>query len=125
MGFVRRREAEWSWDGVAPREYASGAERHVLVGRDDGATQVELRYFAIPAGAASNLEHHPHEHAILILHGRAEIQLGDRVETAGPGDAVFVAADEVHQLRVLGDAPLGFLCTALANRAPRPPDPSP
>jgi quercetin dioxygenase-like cupin family protein len=120
MGLVRRRGEGWSWEGVSPREYASGAERQVLVGRDDGATQVELRYFSIPPGSASNLEHHPHEHAILILHGRAEVQLGDHVATAGPGDAVFVAADEVHQLRVLGDEPLGFVCTALVDRSPRP-----
>lgn len=81
---------------------------------------MELRYFSIPPGAASNLEHHPHEHAILILHGRAEVQLGDAVEVAGPGDAVFVASEEVHQLRVVGDEPLGFMCTALVNRSPRP-----
>jgi len=121
MGLVRRRAAGWSWDGVEPRGYASGAERHVLVGREDGATQVELRYFSIPPGSASSLEHHPHEHAILILHGRAEVRLGEAVELAGPGDAVFVASGEVHQLRVVGDEPLGFLCTAIASRSPRPP----
>lgn len=120
MGFVRKRGDGWSWDGVAPRDYASGAERHVLVGTADGATQVELRYFSIPAGAASNLEHHPHEHAILILHGTADVLLGTVTEPAGPGDVVFVAADEVHQLTVTGEGPLGFLCTALADRAPRP-----
>ncbi len=121
MGFVRRRTGTWSWDGVDPRDYASGAARHVLVGKDDGATQVELRYFSIPAGSASNLEAHAHEHAILILHGRAEVRIGDDVAPAGPGDAVFVGADEVHQLVVAGDEPLGFLCTAPANRAGPPP----
>lgn len=120
MGLVRRRTEEWAWEGVEARDYASGARRHVLVGRDDGATQVELRYFSIPAGQASNLEQHPHEHAILILHGRADVQLGDELIAAGPGDAVFVAAEEVHQLRVVGDEPLGFMCTALVNRTPRP-----
>jgi quercetin dioxygenase-like cupin family protein len=116
MGLVRRRGDGWSWDGVVPREYASGAERHVLVGPADGASQVELRYFRIPAGGASAFEHHPHEHAILVLHGRAEVTLGERVEEVGPGDAVFVASNEPHQLRTLGDEPLGFMCTALADR---------
>ena len=32
------------------------------------------------------------------------------------GDAVFVASREVHQLTALGDEPLGFLCTARADR---------
>jgi quercetin dioxygenase-like cupin family protein len=120
MGFVRHRDAKGAWKGVAPREYTSGAVRQVLVGRDDGATQVELRHFTIPVGGASALEHHPHEHAIMILHGHVEVRLGDTLTDAGPGDVVFVSADEVHQLRTLGDQPLEFLCTALANRTPPP-----
>jgi quercetin dioxygenase-like cupin family protein len=121
VGFVRHRADEDTWDGVVPRDYASGAQRRVLVGRDDGATQVELRYFTIPVGAASNLEHHAHEHAIFVERGRAEVLLGETVSHAGPGDVIFVAADEVHQLRSVGDEPLGFLCTALANRTGPPP----
>jgi quercetin dioxygenase-like cupin family protein len=120
MGFVRRRAQGWEWDGVTPREYGTGARRHVLVGPADGATQVELRYFSIPPGQASNLESHAHEHAILILHGRARVRLGDAVHEAGPGDAVFVGADEIHQLVVDGDEPLGFMCTALVGRAGPP-----
>ena len=116
MGHVRRRGEGWTWEGVEPRHYGSGAERHVLVGEADGATQVELRYFRIPAGGASNLESHPHEHAILVLHGRAEVLIGEEVHEVGPGDAVFVAADEVHQLRASRDEPLGFACTAIAGR---------
>ena len=54
----------------------------------------------------------------MILHGGAEVRLGDTLTDAGPGDVVFVSADEVHQLRTLGDEPLEFLCTALANRTP-------
>ena len=120
MGLVRRKSEGWTWEGVQAREYTSGAERHTLIGASVGARDVELRYFRIPAGGASALESHPHEHAILILHGRAEALLGDHTEAAGPGDAVFVASGEVHQLRALGDEPLGFICTALVNRGPRP-----
>ncbi len=117
MGFVRHRDAHGAWDGVAARQYTSGATRQILVGRDDGATQVELRYFTIPVGGASALEQHPHEHAIMVLHGRTEVRLGDTLTEAGSGDVVFVSANEVHQLRTVGDTPLEFLCTALADRA--------
>ena len=116
VGLVRRRGSGWSWDGVDPRRYAEGAERHVLVSAADGAADVELRYFRIPAGGASALERHPHEHAILVLHGRAEVLLGDDVHLVGEGDAVFVASEELHQLRAVGDDALGFLCTALVAR---------
>jgi quercetin dioxygenase-like cupin family protein len=119
MGVVRRRGEGWTWAGVPARPYADGAERHVLVGGEDGARQIELRYFRIPPGGASARERHAHEHAVLILHGRAAVRLGGDVHEAGPGDAVFVAAHEEHELAALGDEPLGFLC-AVAFRAREP-----
>lgn len=116
MGLVRRSSGEGEWEGVTPREYASGAERHTLIGPDEGARDVELRYFRIPAGGASALESHAHEHAILILHGRGEALLGEEIAEVGPGDAVFVASREPHRLSAAGGEPLGFLCTALVER---------
>lgn len=116
MGRVRRSAGGWTWDGVVPREYEGGAERHILVGADDGARQVELRYFRIPAGGASVRERHPHEHAVMVLHGRAEAQIGEEVHAVGPGDVVFVGSNEMHQFRACPDEPLGFLCTALVAR---------
>lgn len=116
MGLVRHRRADGGWEGVTPRRYPAGAERHTLIGAEEGAGEVELRYFRIPAGASSARERHAHEHAILVLEGRARVLLGDREHDAGPGDAVFVASDEEHRLTAVGDAPLGFLCTALVRR---------
>jgi quercetin dioxygenase-like cupin family protein len=116
VGLVRRRGSGWTWDGVAPRRYEAGAERHVLVSSADGAGDVELRYFRIPAGGASALERHAHEHAILVLHGRGEVLLGDAVHVVGEGDAVFVESEELHQLRAVDEEPLGFLCTAPVAR---------
>lgn len=124
MGFVRHRDADGTWEGVAPRDYTSGAVRQVLIGREHGATQVELRYFTIPVDGASTLERHPHEHAIMVLRGRAEVRLDTTHTEVGPGDVIFVAADEVHQLRTIGDEPLGFFCTALADRTARPQPPT-
>ena len=116
VGLIRRRGDGWTWEGVSPRSYASGAERHTLVSGGDGARDVEMRFFRIPAGGASALEAHPHEHTILILHGRAEVLLGEEIHAAAEGDAVWVASGEPHQLRAVGDDALGFLCTALVDR---------
>jgi quercetin dioxygenase-like cupin family protein len=88
----------------------------VLAGAADGATQVELRVFRLPPGASSALERHAHEHAVLILEGRATVLLDGTPHTVGPGDHVFIGAWEEHRLTALGDAPLVFACTAPAGR---------
>jgi quercetin dioxygenase-like cupin family protein len=115
MSTVKRRTGE-GWDAVAPRAYASGAERHVLVGRRDGARQTELRYFRLPAGTSSSLERHAHEHAIVIAEGRGEVLLGSRREPVSAGDIVFVSAAELHRLSAAPHHPLSFFCTAPATR---------
>ena len=115
MGHVRRRSGH-GWEGVPAEAYASGAQRHVLAGRADGARQTELRFFRLPAGGASRRERHAHEHTIVIAEGHGEVLLGPRVEAVAAGDAVFVAAAELHQLRASPEAALGFFCTAPADR---------
>ncbi len=115
MGHVRRRAGE-GWDGVVPKAYGNGAERHVLASAADGATQVELRVFRLPAGTASARERHAHEHAILVLEGRARVLLGAVEHEVGPGDHVFVSAWEEHRLTALGEGTLVFACTAPVTR---------
>jgi quercetin dioxygenase-like cupin family protein len=119
MGHVRRREGD-GWEGVEPRRYAGGAERHVLAGAADGARQVELRVFRLPPGAGSTLERHAHEHALLILEGHGAVLLDGREHSLAPGDHVFVGAWEEHRLRAGPGGPLVFACTAPVDRAPSP-----
>ena len=115
MGHVRRRRGD-GWEDVAPKAYGNGAERHVLASSADGATQVELRVFRLPPGTSSARERHAHEHAILLLEGRARVLLGDTEHEVVAGDHVFVAAWEEHRLTVVGDGTLVFACTAPVNR---------
>lgn len=116
MGHVRRADGAGGWEGCAPRPYADGALCHVLAGAADGATQVELRVFDIPAGGSSTRDRHAHEHAVLVLSGRARLMLDEAVHELGPGDHAFVGAWQVHQLTVLGSEALRFVCTAPALR---------
>jgi mannose-6-phosphate isomerase-like protein (cupin superfamily) len=56
------------------------------------------------------LEQHAHDHGVMILHGRACVRLGELEVEVGPRDIVYISPYEVHQLRPVGDEPLGFLC---------------
>lgn len=129
MGVVHRRvrgadAPTWDYETVAVKEYTSGnatpgSTRRILIGQDEGADDFIVRYFTIPVGGHSALESHPHQHGVVIVHGRARVLLGEEWTEVGPGDAVFIGSNEVHQLRTLGDQPLGFICV-ISSRAKRP-----
>jgi quercetin dioxygenase-like cupin family protein len=109
--------APHSWHGVAVQEYKPSAEHHfgvlrsVLVGDYGEQTRFQLRYFEIAPTGFTTLEHHRHEHAVVVLRGRGEVYLNDRWHEVGFGDTVYVAPDEVHQLRNMSATEaFGFLC---------------
>lgn len=104
----------YTWEGVEPlvihTDVVEHVLKHVLVGPDDDAPNFVIRYFHVPVGDKTFYDQHPHEHGMVILHGKAKIQIKDDFYELGPLDAVFVSGDDIHQLTNIGDTPLGFLC---------------
>jgi quercetin dioxygenase-like cupin family protein len=116
-------ESGHRWLGVPVVEYKEAADHHcgvtrsVLVGNGGEKTAFHVRYFEVQPGGFSTLERHAHEHVVIVLRGQGEVRLGDAVHALGFGDTVYVAPNEVHQLRNVSDAePFGFLCLVDAER---------
>lgn len=109
------------WDGVSPIVYKEeGASwrdvvRHPLVGGPEG-TPFHVRYFEVEPGGYTSHERHEHQHVVIALRGAGEVRLGDRWRPVRFGDVVFVASNDPHQLRAVGDEPFGFLCIVSADR---------
>lgn len=105
---------EFHWDGVKPLEINTdivhGVMKHVLVGPDDGAPNFIIRYFNVPVGEMTFYDQHPHEHGIVILHGKARVQINDDFYELEPLSSIFISGNDIHQLTNIGDKPLGFLC---------------
>ncbi len=122
MSIIRRfngKENDYSWEGVDVKRYSEefdGVTKQVPVGPEEGSNNFHLRYFRLEPGKHSNQEFHPHEHGVIILHGRARVQLKDEYFEVGPKDAVFISGNDMHQFVVLGDEPLGFLCVVVGGR---------
>jgi quercetin dioxygenase-like cupin family protein len=119
MGVIHRQAATsdgtWDYTTVAVKEYSSGnasagATRRILVGQAEGAEDFIIRYFTLPPGGHSAHEQHAHQHGVVVVHGRGRVLLGEEWAEIGPGDAVFIAPSELHQLQAEDDAPLGFIC---------------
>ena len=121
MSIIRRfngKENDLGWEGVAIRRYNEefeGVTRQVFVGPEEGSNHFHMRYFRLEPGTHSNKESHPHEHGVLIMHGRARVQLKDEFFEVGPNDAVYISGNDLHQFVVLGDEPLGFLCVVISH----------
>jgi quercetin dioxygenase-like cupin family protein len=104
----------YEWEDIKPEKYGGnelvGVVKHVLVGREDGAPNFVVRYFRIEPGGHSRLEKHPHDHGVVILHGKAKVQLNDEFLELEPLDVVYVGGNDLHQFSNIGDNALGFLC---------------
>ncbi len=115
MGVVHRRKlGGWDWEGVPVVPYTGPDDvcgsRRVLIGPRERAPYFVIRYFELPPGCRSSLDRHPHDHGVVVLRGRAQVQLGEERFEVGPGDVIYIAPHEVHQFVNIGEEPFGFLC---------------
>jgi mannose-6-phosphate isomerase-like protein (cupin superfamily) len=54
--------------------------------------------------------HNATEEIYYILEGTGEMQIGEELRRAGPGDAIAIPPGMVHTIRNVGDVTLRFLC---------------
>jgi quercetin dioxygenase-like cupin family protein len=121
MGVIHRKVdqgAGWQWDSVKVENYVSNnATKQVLIGKQDGAHNFEVRYFTIPPRGFSSLDQHQHDHGVMIMQGKARVMLGEHFEEVNVGDVVYIPGMEKHQFENLTDEPFTFLCII----PPKPP----
>jgi quercetin dioxygenase-like cupin family protein len=119
MGVIHKQSSDanlpiWSYPTVPLSRYSSdasaGITKQVLVGIGEGAAEFIIRYFTIPPGGKSAFDQHRHQHGVVITHGTGRVLLGEKWHDLGTGDAVFIDADETHQLEATGNGQLGFIC---------------
>jgi quercetin dioxygenase-like cupin family protein len=114
--------APHAWEGVPIQDYKAAAAHHcgvlrsVLVGGSGEQTRFHLRYFEVTPGGFTTLEHHQHEHVVIVLRGAGKARLGDAEHDLALGDVLYVAPHEVHQLTNPTAEPFGFLCLVDAER---------
>jgi quercetin dioxygenase-like cupin family protein len=103
----------YQWEGVPVRKYNDefeGVTKQVVIGPDDRAPHFVIRYFHLEPGTHSNLEHHPHDHGVVVMHGKARVQINEEFYEVGPLDAIYISGGDLHQFTVMGNEPLGFMC---------------
>lgn len=86
------------------------------VDRKRGFNNFHIRYFHLEPGKHSNKEFHPHEHGVIIMHGRARVQLKDEFFEVGPKDAIFISGNDLHQFVVLEMSRSVSWCVVVGGR---------
>jgi ribulose-bisphosphate carboxylase large chain len=128
---VIRNNGDFTWKGItlepykATTEFWKGITRTELSGKRGESQNFHLRYFEIQPGGYSTLEKHQHEHVVVPIRGRGEVQFGCFIYEVGMGDVVYVAPSDPHQFRnsESNTEPFGFLCIVNAERdEPQPVD---
>jgi quercetin dioxygenase-like cupin family protein len=94
---------------VLSKQGAEKVQVKYLIHKGAGAEKFTLRYFSVAKGGHTPLDQHLGEHEVFVMKGRAQLKGIDWERTVGPGDAVFIASNEVHQFSNTGNEPFEFL----------------
>ena len=121
---VIRHAGNFEWQDVpleaykATTEFWRGITRRELSGKRGESQCFHVRYFEIAPGGFSSMEKHQHEHVVIPIRGRGEVQSASYIYRVGFGDVVYIAPGDTHQFRNADNAaePFGFLCIVNAQR---------
>lgn len=97
---------------TVPREKVPAGKntyRQILIGPDE-APHFAMRRFIIEPGGEVPSHTNSVEHEQLVLNGRAEVGIGDKILEVKKNDVVFIPALVPHWYRALGEEPFEFLC---------------
>lgn len=108
----------YQWEDVKIRAYEGdfeGVTKQVPIGPDENSNNFHIRYFRLEPGKKSNKESHPHEHGVIVMHGKAKVQINQDFFELNPKDTVFISSNDLHQFTALGNEPLGFICVVVSH----------
>ncbi|NIM46098.1 MAG: cupin domain-containing protein [Nitrososphaeria archaeon] len=69
-----------------------------------------LRYFVIKPEGFMPKHKHPWEQEVIMTKGRVLVTSAGTKREVGPGDVVYIPADEEHEFKNVGEEPVEFYC---------------
>lgn len=90
----------------------NGMTARFALTRDDGMPRYALRIMEFGPGGHTSLHAHAEEHEFYFIDGSPAIVDGSGRETRlAPGDVVYTAPHELHQIRNVGPSTMRMVCT--------------
>ncbi len=102
---------------ISPQEVSTykpknhiGTVNRRLVGRDNGAKNLEIILGVVDKGPGALPHVHPQlEQVCYMLEGRARVEVGGYCREIGPGECCFFPANEPHLIVVVSEKPAKVL----------------
>jgi quercetin dioxygenase-like cupin family protein len=104
--FVRRRD-DVTYEAV---DAADGMRKGVLVGEEDGASNLAIRRFVLSPGASVPRHTNEIEHEQYVLEGGYTVGIGEEEYEVEAGDSLFIPAGTVHWYRNDRSEQGSFVC---------------
>jgi len=95
-------------------EGIQNVSRKILIGPEDGSSNIIMRYFKVLPGGNTPFHSHNFEHVVRVEKGKGFVVNASGQEIPiSSGHSVFIAAGEKHQFKNPNEEPFEFLCTIL------------
>lgn len=91
-------------------DHAEKATVRWLLSQEIGVPNFEMRYFEFEAGGYTKEDRHPFEHEVFVVRGEGTVVGENGERKLKPGDAIYIAPNEVHHFKNQGTEPFGFIC---------------
>jgi quercetin dioxygenase-like cupin family protein len=95
-----------------PKTHAQS--RQVFHGTTHTGCPLDLHITTLPPGQMPHAAHsHEHEEMMFIKEGTLQATINGHNYTAGPGSVIYVASNEMHGLKNVGDTPAQYFVLAI------------
>jgi len=104
-------EEQVDWEYISGQEGQEGVMRWktFLGGSDSKTDKITMGIFEIPSGVELKAHHHSPSEAYYITAGKGQVLIGKEVKDVGPGDTVYIAGDETHGIKCIGENTLKLI----------------
>lgn len=103
----------FTFSDVEAKEADEGASKlkvRWLITKEMGAPNFAMRLFEMEPNGNSPLHMHPWEHEVFILEGEGIVVAKDGEKKIKAGSVIFIAPNELHQIKNNSKKILKFLC---------------
>lgn len=102
------------FQGLPVRRQGGAEFRDLLRGKTRTGESLEVHETILPPGASPHPPHrHQHSEMFLLREGAVEVTINGKTHRLGPGSAAFVASNDEHGIRNVGNTPAQYFVVAV------------